>query len=124
RCQFFSMREVQKSSKSGLAPIYQRITINGVRIELSTSKFVEKSKWNPSADKMRGTSEEARIINSYLEILKLKAYETEKDAKRLFPKELWNKLHLQIIYYARAYSPARGWDLEKDVISKGLGIKA
>jgi len=50
--------------------------------------------------------------------------QTEKDAKRLFPKELWNKLHLQIIYYARAYSPARGWDLEKDVISKGLGVKA
>lgn len=49
--------------------------------------------------------------------------QTEKDAKRLFPKELWNKLHLQIIYYARAYSPARGWDLEKDIISKELGVK-
>ncbi len=34
--------------------------------------------------------------------------ETEKDAKKLFPKELWNKLHLQIIYYGREYSPARG----------------
>jgi site-specific recombinase XerD len=67
-----------KSSKSGLVPIYQRITINGVRIELSTSKFVEKSKWNSSAGKMRGTSEEARMINSYLDILKLKVYETEK----------------------------------------------
>lgn len=67
-----------KSSKSGLVPIYQRITINGVRIELSTSKFVEKLKWNSSAGKMKGTSEEARIINSYLDILKLKAYETEK----------------------------------------------
>ncbi len=67
-----------KSSKSGLVPIYQRITINGVRIELSTSKFVEKSKWNPLAGKMKGTSEEARIINSYLDILKLKVYETEK----------------------------------------------
>ena len=32
--------------------------------------------------------------------------QTEKDAKRLFPKELWNKLHLQIIYYGREYSPA------------------
>ena len=31
---------------------------------------------------------------------------TEEDAKRLFPKELWNKLHLQIIYYARAFSPS------------------
>lgn len=49
--------------------------------------------------------------------------QTEKDAKRLFPKELWNKLHLQIIYYARQYSPARGWDLEKDIISKTLGVK-
>ncbi|CAG0904032.1 unnamed protein product [Cyprideis torosa] len=36
--------------------------------------------------------------------------QTEKDAKRLFPKELWNKLHLQIIYYGRAYSPARDPD--------------
>ena len=44
--------------------------------------------------------------------------QTEKDAKRLFPKELWNKLHLQIIFYGREYSPARGWDLEKDVISR------
>lgn len=50
--------------------------------------------------------------------------QTEKDAKRLFPKELWNKLHLQIIYYAREYSPARGWNLEKDVISKTIGRKS
>lgn len=42
--------------------------------------------------------------------------QTEKDAKRLFPKELWNKLHLQIIYYARAYSPSQKWNKEKDVI--------
>lgn len=47
--------------------------------------------------------------------------QTEKDAKRLFPKYLWNKLHLQIIYYGREYSPARGWDLEKDVITKTIG---
>ena len=45
--------------------------------------------------------------------------QTEKDAKRLFPKELWNKLHLQIIYYGREYSPARG-SLEKDFIFKKL----
>lgn len=47
--------------------------------------------------------------------------QTEKDAKRLFPKDLWNKLHLQIIYYGRAYSPARGWDLEKDIITRTIG---
>jgi len=49
--------------------------------------------------------------------------QTEKDAKRLFPKDLWNKLHLQIIWYGRQYSPARGWDLEKDVITKTIGRK-
>ena len=46
---------------------------------------------------------------------------TEKDAKRLFPKSLWNDLHLQIIWYGREYSPARGWDLEKDIITKTIG---
>ena len=50
--------------------------------------------------------------------------QTEKDAKRLFPKELWNKLHLQIIWYGREYSPARGWDLEKDIITKKIGRKS
>jgi endonuclease-3 len=49
---------------------------------------------------------------------------TEKDAKRLFPKELWNKLHLQIIWYGREYCPARGWDLEKDVITREIGRKS
>lgn len=47
--------------------------------------------------------------------------QTEKDAKRLFPKELWNDLHLQIIWYGREYSPARGWNLEKDIITKNIG---
>ena len=47
--------------------------------------------------------------------------QTEKDAKRLFPKELWNDLHLQIIWYGRQYSPARGWDLQKDIITRTVG---
>ena len=49
---------------------------------------------------------------------------TEKDAKRLFPKKLWNKLHLQIIYYGREYCPARGWDIRKDFITKKVGRKS
>ena len=47
--------------------------------------------------------------------------QTEKDAKRLFPEELWNDLHLQIIWYGREYSPARGWDLSKDIITSTVG---
>lgn len=50
--------------------------------------------------------------------------QTEKDAKRLFPKDLWNKLHLQIIWYGRQYSPARGWDLDKDIITRTIGRKS
>lgn len=50
--------------------------------------------------------------------------QTEKDAKRLFPKELWNDLHLQIIWYGRQYSPARGWNLDKDVITNTIGRKS
>ncbi|MBT7243030.1 MAG: endonuclease III [Flavobacteriaceae bacterium] len=49
--------------------------------------------------------------------------QTEKDAKRLFPIDLWNKLHLQIIFYGRKYSPARAWDLENDIITKTIGRK-
>ena len=47
--------------------------------------------------------------------------QTEKDAKRLFPEETWNDLHLQIIWYGREYSQARGWDLDKDIITKTIG---
>jgi len=47
--------------------------------------------------------------------------QTEKDAKRLFPKALWNKLHLQMIWYGREYSQARGWNLDKDIITKTIG---
>ena len=45
--------------------------------------------------------------------------ETENDAKRLFPKEVWNHLHLQIIFYGREYSPARG-NQDKDFLTKML----
>lgn len=50
--------------------------------------------------------------------------QTERDAKKLFPQERWNKLHLQIIYYGREYSPARGWNLEKDIITRTIGRKS
>ncbi len=43
--------------------------------------------------------------------------------KRFFRKHIWNDLHLQIIWYGREYSPARGWDLEKDIITKTIGRK-
>jgi endonuclease-3 len=50
--------------------------------------------------------------------------QTEKDAKRIFPEEIWNDLHLQIIWYGREYSPARGWNLDLDIITKTVGRKS
>ena len=50
--------------------------------------------------------------------------QTERDAKRLFPKEKWNDLHLQIIWYGREYCPARGWDLTNDIITQTVGRKS
>jgi endonuclease-3 len=49
--------------------------------------------------------------------------ETENDAKKLFPKVLWNKLHLQIIFYGREYSPARSPKLERDFITRKIGTR-
>ncbi len=50
--------------------------------------------------------------------------QTERDAKDLFPEEIWNKLHIQIIYYGREYSPARNPKAELDFITKTIGTKA
>ena len=49
---------------------------------------------------------------------------TEEDAKRIFPKNLWNKLHIQIIYYGREFCPARGWNFKNDIITKKIGRKS
>jgi len=49
---------------------------------------------------------------------------TEKDLKRIFPEELWNKLHLQIIFYGREYCPARGHDPYKCPICSKYGRRS
>lgn len=49
---------------------------------------------------------------------------TERDAKRLFPRSLWNKLHLQIIFFGREYCPARGHNPYECPICKKIGRKS
>ena len=49
--------------------------------------------------------------------------QTEKDLKRLFPEDKWNKLHLQIIFYGREYCPARGHIKENFPICTDYGVK-
>ncbi len=48
--------------------------------------------------------------------------QTEADLKKLFPKDTWNKLHLQIIFYGREYCPARGHDVAKCPICSSYGV--
>jgi site-specific recombinase XerD len=68
-----------KVNAQGLVPIFQRITINGKRIDNSTGKFIDPTKWHTEMSKMRGASEEARSINGHLEHLKSKIYNAEKN---------------------------------------------
>jgi len=74
----FYLKKV-KVNAQGLAPIFQRITINGRRLENSTGKFVEPDKWHSEMSKMKGTSEEARSINGHLDNLKSKILNLEKN---------------------------------------------
>ena len=58
-----------------------------------------------------------RLMTQWKLTLGKNVVETENDAKKLFPKDAWNKLHLQIIFYGREYSPARG-NKENDYLTK------
>lgn len=49
--------------------------------------------------------------------------QTEKDCKCLFPKALWNKLHLQIIFFGREYCPARGHNPYECPVCSAIGRK-
>lgn len=56
-----------------------RVTIEGERLEVSTQRYVEQSKWAATAGKVKGTSEEARNINQYLDCLQQKVYECQRE---------------------------------------------
>ena len=68
-----------KANAAGLLPIYVRLTVDGKRLEFSTKKFVEQSKWSSELSKMRGTTEEARSINSYLDMMKSKVFDAQME---------------------------------------------
>ena len=50
--------------------------------------------------------------------------DTEKQAKRLFPKNTWNKLHLQIVFYGREYCPARNFNANNCPITSVVGRRS
>ncbi len=69
----------KKANTTGKLPIYVRLTVNGERLEFSSKKFIDKAKWSPELAKMKGSTEEARSINSYLDMMRSKVLSTEMD---------------------------------------------
>lgn len=67
-----------KIDKHGKAPIYLRITINGKRAELAIKRTIEPDRWNNEAGKVKGTTEDVKSINAYMDIVRSKVYEHQK----------------------------------------------
>ena len=78
-----------KATSEGRIPIYLRVTISGQRFEVSTKRYVEEKKWSSEAGRMKGNTEEARSLNSYLDSLRSKVYECQQELIR-------EKQHLDI----------------------------
>lgn len=67
-----------KVNNLGVCPIYTRVTVNTKRFEFSTNKSINPDKWSSEGSKVKGTSEEARTINSHLDYLKNQILQAEK----------------------------------------------
>jgi site-specific recombinase XerD len=63
-----------RTNKNGLVPIYLRVTIDGVRFEQCTQRYVLPSKWFAAAGKAKGNNEEAKTLNYFLDALKQKVH--------------------------------------------------
>src|SRR5580704_15694324 len=77
-CILFYGKKSRKIDENQL-PIYLRITIEGKRFEVTTKRYIESSKWSAKAEKAKGNTEEARSLNSYLDVLKQKVYGYQKE---------------------------------------------
>lgn len=70
----FWANKARISQKTLKAPVYARVTINGKRAEISTGKYVEIKNWIASAGRIKGSSEEVRTINRFLDNINIKLY--------------------------------------------------
>ena len=68
-----------KANAAGLLPIYVRLTVDGNRMEFSTKKFIESTKWSPEMSKVKGNTESARSLNEYLDLLKSKIFDIQME---------------------------------------------
>jgi site-specific recombinase XerD len=70
---------IARTTQNKLLPIYMRVTINGERFETSSHRYLESNKWSAAAGKAKGNTDEVRSINNYLDMLKQKAYNFQKE---------------------------------------------
>src|SRR5689334_17158781 len=72
---------VRKSKllKHGTVPVYLRITVGGSRFEVATQRYVDLKRWNSEGQKVAGTNQEARSVNSYLKALEQQVYTCCRD---------------------------------------------
>lgn len=68
-----------KATSTGKFPIYLRITVNSARAEMSIKRSVADEKWSSIQNRMKGNSEEARTLNTFLDIMRSRVYEIQKD---------------------------------------------
>lgn len=59
--------------------IYLRVTVNGIRTEISTKRECAPAKWNAAAGRAKGTKEDIKALNVYLDLLQAKVYEAQHD---------------------------------------------
>jgi hypothetical protein len=80
-----------KATKGNLVPIYLRVTIGGQRCELTTKQLISEEKWSAHTGEVKGTSFEAKSINSFLDTLQGKAHAIHRaiiqESKTIFSKE-------------------------------------
>jgi site-specific recombinase XerD len=85
-----------KNHQNGLVPIYLRITVNGKRAEASTGRECEPALWNSTAGRFKGTKEEIKSFNAYLDNLQAQVYEAHgqltKTGGMITAESLKNKL--------------------------------
>ena len=76
-CINFTLKKT-KILANGTAPVYLRITVDGGRVEFTTRRYILPSRWNLGTQKMTGTTEEARVFNTYLKTLEQQVFETHR----------------------------------------------
>lgn len=84
-----------KVDSNGLTPIYLRITVDGVRKEVSVKRRIEQSKWNTAANRASGRTTDIKELNAYLDIITSKLYQHHKDlvesGERVTAEKIKNK---------------------------------